>query len=175
MGSQCRNDTQLQAFLMPKVEIIVKNILEKVKDENKEQIDAIVYKKSTGFYERTYEFREAWGYDDTNRLGSHVSGKFKYEPEKMTYNPELGQHGTPQEYVDRGVTMSPSRDYLADIIYEGVEKGLFLGDWSESRDAWGELMKVVGSAKMKEWLYDAASAAGLNIRYHHKPILREDK
>ena len=56
MGSQCQNESAVQAYLMPKLEIIVNTVLDHIKEENADAIEKIVYGGySPEYYDRTGE------------------------------------------------------------------------------------------------------------------------
>lgn len=175
MSSDCRNEAAIKSFLMPKIKIIADTILQHILEQNADVIDSIVYNKyNPKLYNRTHEFRDkAWEITEAKIQDDTASGEFKYAPWKMNYNPEFGQHGTPFHAINYwGVEGQDAREYLADIIYNGVSRGLFVGEWSNSRDAWGELVKKIGSKRLKAWVQEGAQEAGLDIQWHKLPRMK---
>lgn len=111
-------------------------VLDKIEQENKELIDEIIYTRNQPeAYARSFEFRDAWG-SDVNVTADGVTATFSYKPDNLTYDPEANRHGT----LESGFI----GQYLAEIIYEG-KSGLRFGNgfWTEERDAWTPLLKVI--------------------------------
>lgn len=146
-------------YLQPKLRIIVETILEKITKENEELINEIVYgaapSGSPKEYHRTGQFADlAWAHDITKDTTYEIDGEFKYNPDGM-----YDSHPS----VVSGEDM---REYLAEIIYNGVAGHIFgTGFWTEKRDAWTALIKVVGSNTMRSWIKEGANKAQLKISW----------
>lgn len=143
-------------YLQPKLRIIVETILEKITKENEELINEIVYGAGTpDEYHRTGQFADlAWAHDITKETTYEIDGEFKYNPE--------GMYDTHPSVVSG----EDIREYLAEIIYNGVAGHIFgTGFWTEKRDAWTALIKVVGSNKIRQWINEGAVKAGLKISW----------
>ena len=149
-------------YLQPKLRIIVETILEKITKENKDLINEIVYGAGTpDEYQRTTQFADfAWAHDITKDTTYEIDGEFKYNPEGMDdIHPSQAKYGSKSPGQDE-------RAYLAEIIYNGVAGHIFgTGFWTEKRDAWTALIKVVGSNTMKSWINDGANKAHLKISW----------
>lgn len=143
-------------YLQPKLRIIVETILEKITKENEELINEIVYGAGTpDEYHRTGQFADlAWAHDITKETTYEIDGEFKYNPEGMyDTHPSI-------------VSGEDIREYLAEIIYNGVAGHIFgTGFWTEKRDAWTALIKVVGSNTMRNWIKEGANKAQLKISW----------
>ena len=154
-------------YLQPKLRIIVETILEKITKENEELINEIVYGAGTPStpdgYIRTWDFRnKAWSSDITKSSLYETEGEFKYDPDKMDNTHPA--HAASRKYgTDVGFDMT---SYLAEIIYNGVAGHIFgTGFWTEKRDAWTALVKVVGSNTMRNWIKEGANKAQLKISW----------
>lgn len=165
-GTRLKNKAQVRRYLLSHDVLVqvVNYILDEIYKQNTEVVNRIVYTAyNPSEYQRTYEFRDSWGTDGAKASGIHVKGEFKYLPEKMTYNPELAQHGSPDWY--HGVHGGDARTYLADIIYDGLSGNLFgNGQWRKSRDAWDALLKEVGVNNIAKWTKQGFKNVGLNVR-----------
>ena len=160
------NESELQAFLMPKIEIIVQNILDNLKYWNKREIDWRVYNQGhPKEYQRTYEFRDdAWDGRITDVSKDTVTGEFEYLPNRIT-TVEPGVHAS--IFSDYG-ELDDIRPYLAEIIYEGLAGHIFgTGFWTNGRDAWTELLRIakVDGSLMRRWITAGARKAGLLIEW----------
>lgn len=170
MANQALNNNQLEAMLMPKIRIAVDYVVQKIWNENREIVRQVVYEAYTPKqYERTGEFKEAWD-TDTSVYGNKAHGEFRYNPESLT----IGSNGQHSSIFDG----ASSRDYLADIIYQGLsgaiyEKGYAKDSarfqdqaWAQKRNAWEVLERKVGVRKIKQWMKEGFNKAGLNVQSH---------
>lgn len=164
MVNQLKTPNDLQNSVMPKIQQAVDYVVQKIWNENREIVRKIVYEAyQPTEYERTYEFKEAWDFD-VKTLGNYVEGKFFYDPRLLTVNPEEGQHAS---VIDG----SPMTEYLAEIIYQGMSGKIFgKGPWTRKRNAWNELVKVVGKQKLNNWMYEGLQLAGLKVKRHRTSI-----
>ena len=157
------DEQSLRRYLQPKIRIIVETILENIQEVNKDTIDKIVYGAGTpNEYHRTGQFADlAWDNRINHSTLYEIEGEFYYKPDGMTdIHPSLRDS---QQYGSAG---QDERAYLAEIIYEGVAGHIFgEGFWTKSRDAWSELVKIVGSDKMRKWIIKGANKARLTISW----------
>ena len=160
--AQLHSSNDVAQFLQPKIEIIVEEILNGISEWNEKEIDRVVYKKYTPEkYQRTYEFRDnGWDSHITNSSTKEVEGTFEYNPDNIP-TVTNGVHAGMYSGVD-------IRPYLADIIYNGLAGDLFgQGFWTDSRDAWKELKRIVGGVKLKTWITRGAKKAHLKVTDIH--------
>ena len=165
-GTRLRNEAQVRRYLLgqDKIVEVVNYILDKIYQLNTETIDRVVYAAyDPSVYQRTNEFRDAWGTNGAKTSGIHVKGEFKYMPDNMIYNPDLAQHGSPADYD--GAYGGDAREYLADIIYEGLSGNLFgFGPWQKRRDAWAALLKELDGDRIAKWANEGFNKVGLKVK-----------
>lgn len=164
-------ERKLQEVLGKAVEGAVQYVLKEIMKENQEQIQRIVYDAyAPVIYQRTHEFKNAWD-EKTNRTTNdkHIEGEFFYSPDKMpTVNPQLGQHAS-------FTTGADMREYLADIIYQGVTDSLFgPGPWTQERNAFKALDNWLGKQKMKNLIQEGFRRNGINYKFHRYPTKRSN-
>lgn len=140
--------------------------MEQIVARNKELILKIIYDNySPKSYERTREFLESWKYEihTFRRTGlSMVSATFEQNLESMSVNNEKAQHGSPFIYGEDW--WKDSREYLADIIYNGKSGKVFgRGPWTRKRDVWTPLIQSVES-KIYKWYKDGLENVGLFVK-----------
>ena len=162
-----RNNNEIERFLQPKIEIIVKEILAGIEEWNKREIDRVVYRAGQPeVYQRTRDtneeesFYNAWAGQIITNRPTEMVGSFHYAPEKLS----LDEDGVHKSILDADDTQTYL--YLADIIYVGVAGHIFgTGFWTEKRNAWERLLKIVGGSKMRTWINRGAKKAGLKISW----------
>lgn len=169
------NENQIKAAFKPALKQVVDYILDQILEANTKFIKEKVYDKGTpSVYQRTGEFAEAWDKRVWTAVGTgaDVRGEFYYDWEKMSIgsdNPEssnYGQHiGVSGRY--KGVD---SRQYLANIIYQGIAGPAF-GDgyWREKRDAFDRLISNVGKTNFDKWFQQGCKKYGLKVSLISKP------
>lgn len=168
MAQSARNDDELVRMFKPVMEKVVNYVLDKILEANKiEIIEKVVYGAGEpSYYNRTKEFGKAWD-KKTSTGGAHdVNGEFFYSPEKMSIgsvDPEshdYGQHiGVAGSYQGQD-----SRQYLAEIIYEGIAGPAFgHGYWNKKRDAFSRLVNHVGKVKFNQWFQQGCKKNGLKV------------
>lgn len=174
---QARNDAELTSILKGPLQQATDYVVQKIWNENKEIVRVIVYEAySPAGYNRTGEFREAWNYTTGSHnltRGSIARSEFYYNPNSMSVGStdeeasNYAQHiGVAGDY--EGVD---ARQYLADIIYQGMSGNRFGdGPWKKKRDAWKELNKRIGKRKIKQWMKEGMEAAGLTVQMHNTAI-----
>ena len=175
--TKLKNETELKSFLMPKLKTAVDYIVQKIWNENREVVRQIIYDVyQPKQYERTNQFRQAWG-TDVKVMNTVVEGEFKYDPRLLEVNPSMGQHSS---IVDNTYG-DPMTTYLADIIYQGLA-GDFTGQyryaknnpkfageaWTKKRDAWKQLQDSLGRSLLKKWIKEGFEYAGLSVKSHKK-------
>lgn len=161
-----QNESSIKNFLQPKIEIIVNEILDGIKEWNEKEIERVVYSKGTPiYYERTdpgENFESAWNSEIKESNKNFVDGEFYYSPDDMYLGDEIdGKHSSV-------LTGEDIRPYLAEIIYGGKAGRIFgRGFWTKKRDAWRELLRIarVDGPKMKSWINKGAKKAGLKIEW----------
>lgn len=172
MAWQARNPNQIKELLMPRLEVVVKYVMEKILESNREAVQRVVYDAyNPTDYNRTMEFKEAWETEvDVQSASNKVRGEFRYAPDKLTpgsndpYSDDYGQHVS----VIDGFLMT---DGLAEVIYEGLAGDIFgQGPWTRKRDAWTELWKIAGSRNLKQWIKEGCDKAGLPVHSHNRPL-----
>lgn len=157
-----KNDQQLRSLMKPGFRSAIQYVLDKIGDENQLAIMQEIYYAGAGpsDYEQTGEFGRAWdtAIHTTANIGHDAEGQFFYAPSKITtVNGELGQHASV-------VTGQDSREYLAEIIYEGMAGDIYgQGFWTKKRDAWSVLIKRIGKRNMKQWMKEGLEYAGFNV------------
>lgn len=168
MGTRFRNEAQVRRYLLSQDKLIevVNYILDKIYETNQNVIDKIVYSAyNPTQYERTNEFKDAWGTTGAKASGIHIKGYFEYEPNNMIYDATKAQHGSPDWY--NGTLSGDARAYLADIIYEGLAGDLFgHGPWTAKRDAWNVLLKEINSYKIAQWVVEGFQNIGLRVNFN---------
>lgn len=189
MAHQARNNQELENILIgstnkpfgqgiisrlsPPLVVALDYVLQKISERNEDLIMRIVYSNYTPeVYERTGEFQQAWDYSLSSG-GNQALGTFGYSETSsdagriMHYVPEKGQHGTPESF---GQTImdawGDAREYLAEIIYEGIKKKKVFGPgpWTRKRDVWAPLIKSIESKAMSTWFERGLKYAGLKYR-----------
>ena len=189
MKQQAKNDKELESILIgntnkpfgqgivsrfaPPLVVALDYVLQQISERNEGLIMRIIYNNYTPeVYERTDEFRQAWDYG-INSGGNKISSVFGYTETSseagkiMHYVPEYGQHGTPDSFgEDIMKAWGDAREYLAEIIYEGIKKKKVFGPgpWTRKRDVWSELIKSVESKALTTWFERGLQYAGLKYR-----------
>lgn len=171
-----RNDDELRKLLRPFLRDAVDYVVQKLWNENREVIEQVVYRShAPSEYNRTHEFANAW------ETAVHTAAHIKADAEGgLFYKPSLMSVGSADPDSDNyaqhiGVAGKyagiDSREYLADIIYQGLSGPAF-GDgyWRKKRDAWKELNKRIGRRKMKQWFKEGFANAGLDVKMHNEAI-----
>lgn len=155
-----RNETQLQAVIAQALIPVINRVLERIVEDNRNLIQEYIYDNDTpSVYERTEEFKEAWGKQSAEVAGDHVKGEFSYAPDKMSVDPGAFQHGS-YYYSPNDI-----REYLAEIIYQGGAGPLFgEGFWRNKRDVWDRLIKHLGKRQLLSYVSEALRAEGIAFK-----------
>lgn len=167
------NESQLKAAFKIPLKQVVDYILDQILEANTKFIKEKVYDKGTpSVYQRTGEFAEAWDKKTVVGAGADVSGEFYYDWQELSLgsaDPEsnsYGQHiGVAPPYEG-----SDARQYLADIIYQGIAGPAF-GDgyWRKKRDAFDRLVSNVGKTNFDKWFQQGCKKYGLKVSLISKP------
>lgn len=166
MASLPRNNHELRRVLREPFTQAVELTMQKIWNANRDAIRRIVYgvaQPST--YERTNEFKDdAWSYEQSKSPSTttFIEFEFFYDWAKLNVNRNMAQHGSPiylENYQD-------VRPYLADIIYGGLSGDLF-GDgyWRRARDAWSELLHIMGKRNLSMWFKECCQRVGLDMTH----------
>lgn len=178
------NNKELQEALKKDLQKVVDYVIQKIWNENRTVIRHTVYLAGTPtVYNRTYEFIEAWDTIASSKVDyggywgkADARGTFYYKPSEMhagstdIADSSYGQHvGIARPYYNE-----PSNQYLAEILYEGISGGSAWNDrthWShKKRNAYKELIRVIGRRNLKNWIQDGMRHVGLTFIAHNKSI-----
>ena len=195
--NQARNDDELKKMLLIPLKEAVKILMKKILDQNYDSILRVVYNAPgrplyPNCYESTTEFLDAWdvAVHSAKHIGHDIQGDFFYKPSGMeTSSPPnednnfMGQHhgiganitGS-MDSPHFGEFYGDSREYLADIIYQGLA-GPIYGDgyWRRKRDAFNDLVKTVGKRNFNKWMVEAMEEVGLKVQSHGGIVRRDEK
>lgn len=152
MSMQAINEEELQAYIMPKLKEAVQYIMDKILEENRAQVQKVVYDAySPVMYIRTYDLLDSWK-STVDTQANHISAKFEYDESQI-----------------KAVSLYTNElvPYLADIVYNGLAGDIFgEGPWTKKRDAWKALQHIVGANKIRDWMKEGMTKAGLNFKSH---------
>lgn len=171
MPSYARNESQLKAMLMPRIQQAVDYVTNKIYEENKQVVQEVVYNAySPTVYNRTGELKESWKTESSITSSNTVRGEFTYDPSKLSVGSlEKGSSNYAQHISV--VYQDPVIDELAKIVYQGISASVFgSGPWTNKRDAWDRLVKQVGNRKISNWMKEGLQAAGLTVVRHTAKI-----
>lgn len=159
MANRLRNEAEVKRFMLPRIKTALDYVMEQIAKDNRQLIERYVYSAyDPSIYERTGEFKEAWDYE-TQTKSSSVESTFEYKPDMMAVDNAMWQHGSQITTQDWWLD---SREYLAELIYEGNSSMLWGGgDWTKKRDAWQKLIDDVGDVKFYKWFETGLRKAGL--------------
>ena len=151
-------------MLMPVLKQAAKYVAEQILIKNEELVQQIVYDAyNPSEYERTGEFKKAWN-TDAYVTGNVATGEFWHDSEKMS------------SYDDHHMSIvdgQPMRDYLADIIYEGLAGAIyqpgyaknykpFKGQaWTKKRDVWKALLGWLKITQLKSLFEEGLRRQGV--------------
>lgn len=173
--NQARNNQELKKVLEVPLKIAVKILMEKILQQNYECILKVVYAAPgrplyPNYYESTTEFLNAWDiavHSSKAIKSSDIQGSFFYKPSEMQSIPPNEENNYMGQHHGIGGHWGDSREYLADIIYQGLS-GPIYGDgyWRKKRDAFNELVKIVGIRNFSKWFKEAMQEVGLTVKSH---------
>ena len=166
MEKQARNDAEVRAMIMPALKQAAKYVAEQILIKNEELIQQIVYDAYDPVeYDRTGEFKKAWD-TDAYITGNVATGEVWHDFEKMSSFD--GHHAS---VVDG----QPMRDYLAEIIYEGLSGAIyqegyakynkrFKGQaWTKKRDVWKALLNWLKINQLKKLFEEGLRQQGISF------------
>lgn len=175
-----KNDEELRKAMRPALQQVCNYVVQKIWNENRALVRVIVYESGIPEeYNRSMGFLNAWEYtqDTHNPTNNDGYAKFYYKPNNMNVgnthagDSDFGQHiGVSGEYQGKD-----SRYYLADIIYHmngcaGAGPAFGDGYWRKARNAWAELVRVIGKRKIKQWFKEGFEKVGFTVQMHNTPI-----
>ena len=186
MVNQAKNNHELRQMLTTPLKLAVRILMEKILEVNDDTIKRVVYNAPgrpllPGSYQSTTEFLNAWDiavHSSKAIKTSDIQGSFFYKPSEMNAVPPCAENNHMGQHHGIGQSgdsfYGDSRDYLADIIYQGLA-GPAYGDgyWRKKRDAFNELVKIVGRRNFNKWFLEAMQDVGLNVK-SHGGIVRKD-
>lgn len=175
-----QNDDELAAMFEKPFKIAAQNIAAAIYDLNVSTIESVVYDAYIPqFYNRTGEFAEAWKAEAESEPYK-ATAKVEFDPTKLTpgsndiNSSNYGQHVSAQS----GQIV---RDGLADIIYQGLAgptfgwpHGGYSGRYHQARNAYKELVKILGKQKINNIVRDGLRAAGFSVKSHGGISMYED-
>ena len=190
--NQARNNHELKQMLLTPLKEAVKIVMNKILEQNYDSILRVVYNANgrplyPNYYESTTEFLNAWdiAVHSSKVVGHDIRGDFFYKPSEMESIPPnennnyMGQHhgvGKVETGPNAGNFYGDSREYLADIIYEGAAGHIFgTGYWTRKRSAFNDLIKIVGKQNFNKWMMEAMREVGLNVKSHGGIIRKDEK
>ena len=163
MADKIENDKELLDALRPAFQKACHYVAEKIYETNREIVQKVVYEAGDpSVYERTGEFLDAWAVtkDDFN--------KSKYSYAKFYYKHYAQHIGVSEPYYGR-----ESKEYLAEIIYEGMAGPTFgHGYWTKKRNAWDALIKEIDKWAIRNWFEEAMEAQGVKLHRHRTTSIK---
>lgn len=153
-----RNESEASNIIMPRIRKAVEEVADKILDENYKDVRDLFYAQyQPKYYERSMDFLDAWDFDPIEQHGNTISAEFGFSPSMMTSIPEEFQHGSP--------VSGDIREYLADIIYDGVWGDLFgEGAWQRKSTAFDTLVNTLDKSKFDKWMKSAFNNNGLRVK-----------
>lgn len=153
MGSRAISESQLAAQLIGPLKQATQYVVDKILETNREEVQRVVYDAyNPTEYQRNYDLLESWKAETQISGTSTIIGSFEYDESRI---------------VATSVVTGEVVPYLADIVYNGLAGHIFgEGPWTKKRDAWAALEKAVGANKIRQWMKEGMSAAGLNFTSH---------
>ena len=161
-----RNDEQTKEMFTPALIEAVRFMMDKIFAENQKVVQKVVYSTSTM---GTGDLKEAWEAKASGGGGT-AHGEFKYDSSKMNSHPSAvwsgadvketliyivyqglaGDFGLPPGFVPSGKRYAHANPY-------------FHGPWTTARNAWAELVRILGSGKIDTYMEQGFRHAGLNV------------
>lgn len=175
-----QNDDELATMFEKPFKVAAQNIAAAIYDLNQSTIEQVVYDTYIPqFYNRTGEFAEVWR-TSVESEPYKATAKLEFDPTKLTPGSNdinlsnYGQHVSAQS----GQIV---RDGLADIIYQGLAgptfgwpHGGYSGRYHQARNAYKELIKIIGKQKINNIVRDGLRAAGFSVKSHGGISMYED-
>lgn len=142
---------------MPKVRKAMEYVADKILAENEKDVMESFYNRyQPTEYDRSYQFVNAWDFDDIQMTDRTASMEFGISPDKMEYDPD--------DYLHGSYASGDAREYLVDILYDGVWGGLFGdGPWRRKSRAFDILVNKLDKDKFDRWMKTGMKRAGLSV------------
>lgn len=173
MSNEVIKDKELHKWLIGELRKISNAIVRDIMDLNEKKIQKVVYDSySPSIYDRSYEFLNAWSKDKAKQNSPNsVQCTMYYDGDKMSIgwpstDPELPGYGKHASAIDN----FDAREYLADIIYQGLAGPAFgvgpshSGEWAEKRDAWKALEDALDDGQFDKIVQRHLRKAGFNFK-----------
>lgn len=171
--SETIKDRELHKWLIHELKSVVNAIVRDIMDLNEKKIQKIVYDAyEPSIYDRSYEFIDAWSKDKAKQISTNsVQCNMYYDGDKMSVGcpstdpglPGFGKHASAIDNFD-------AREYLADIIYQGLAGPAFgygpdrSGAWARKRDAWKALEDALDDGQFDKIVQRHLKKAGFNFK-----------
>lgn len=128
------NNEQLQITLLNSLQVAIDNVLNQCLEKLRGIIFDTVYGAGEPLtYQTTWEFMLSWEVNNATIKGLMVQGELFQNFMSMSYDPDNFIHGSNYS--------GDIREFLADIINNGIDGGLFGDGWySKSRCFWDEFV-----------------------------------
>lgn len=152
-----RNEAQFNRWYEDAISNAVYYVVEKVLEKYGQYIERYVYKGyKPAVYERTGQFKESLTMEPVWETHGGAARVYQ-DVQKMEYNPQEYQHGSP--------ISGDVRDSLAKILYEGLTGPLFGdGEWRKARDAWTPLIERLDHKLVETWFIQGMAKQGINVK-----------
>lgn len=141
------NDAELKAAITGGITVAIESTINAIHEENKDQIQEVVYKYPNTWYGRTNNFLNAW----STEVGG-TEGEMYYDESKIsTGSKDDGVHVS----VVSGASIAAS---MPEAIYQW---GMGCIQRPTGRDAWKALDNVLTNTKMRSLFEAGLNASGL--------------
>ena len=154
---QIKNEIELKIMILNRMKPVIDMVVDEILESLKKNIDKKVYNSySPTFYQRLGDnggLRDLWEEKGSKIIGGKVVGEIKEDPERLTINEDLFQHGSSDlyEYGGKSWYKNDIRDILAYIVIEGKSGNLFGdGEWRKPRDFWHPLIDELDDGKINQ-------------------------
>lgn len=173
VNNAARTEAELKRMVMPDLRKVADYVAQKIWNENREKIRVMIYEAYDPIeYDRTGEFKEAWGIE-SYVTGDVATSEFKFDPDQLT---SFDNHHA--SIIDG----QPMQDYLVNIIYQGLSGAIyqegyaknskrFKGQsWTKARNVWNALIKWLGADRMRKLFEEGMRFYGIEFTRHKSAI-----
>ena len=146
-------EAELKQAITGGITIAIEVTMDAIHEENKDQIQEVVYKYPNTWYGRTNNFLNAW----STEVGG-TEGEMYYDESKIsTGSPDDGVHVSiaKSRFGDAGASMAA---VMPEVIYQW---GMGCIQRPTGRDAWEALDSVLTNTYMRSLFEDGLNASGL--------------
>lgn len=160
-----RNEQEVRNIIMPRIHRALEDVADKIIQENRTDVFKYFYGQyRPNVYRRSYEFADAWDWDEINESSDTVESEFGFNPDLLSYGggswPTAEfQHGSPQ-YGD-------FRTHIADVLYGIIPWGNYfgVGPWQNrgNTTAFDKLVEKLDKKKFDQWMKAAFKRHGLYV------------